>query len=1012
MDNLKNFGEQQSHLQARLNVIVDTLEKQTVVSSTSVSGLLYKEVPYKSGSVMPDLSDFIPFEKDQKWGGRRDSHAWFYVKLNVPKSKHRTELHVETQRNGWDGSNPQFMLYIDGKLRQGLDVNHRSAVLTETGEVGVYLYAYTGTDFDEPLELRISLDEIDEDVEGLYYDLIIPNQLLTVTPLGTDDYNDLIKATNEAVNYLDMRKLGSEDFKASVRNAREYLKTEFYDKLDSPSRGTVSCIGHTHIDLGWLWPVRQTVEKAQRSFATVCALMERFPEYKFMSSQVPLYEMVKAECPELYTRILKRISEGRWEPEGGMYCEADCNLAGGEGLVRQFLYGKKFFMDEFGVDSKILWLPDVFGYSAAMPQILKKFGIDDFVTSKINWNETNTMPHDIFTWKGIDGTEVLTHFLTAQIYTPEKGTYRYVNYNAHTDAFFMKGAYDRLSDKFLIENTLASVGYGDGGGGTTVSDCEQIIREKNGLPGLPTVRWCSLKDYMAEIRATVENNKYLPTWAGELYLEYHRGTYTSQAKNKAGNRKSEFLLQNVETSAVIADNFGIGSFDKAEHDKRWKNVLLNQFHDILPGSSIAEVYEQSVKEYGEIAEYGSNAIKADIDAIASKVGKDGILVYNPNGFEYSGAVEVNGKRVKVENIPAKGYAVVSPASVKGQVSFNGKVLENNYYTVTFDDKMNICSIYDKKENREILKSDNTVRFVAYEDIPRAYDAWEVCSYYTEKSYPVDDVVSVKAITELDRAGVEVTRTFSDSTITDRVWLYADKPLIEFDDDVDWHSKHLLLKREFPIDVLSDKASCEIQFGYVDRPTHENTSWDKAKFEVCAHKYVDVSENNYGVALINESKFGHGLKDCNITLSLLRAPTWPDPDCDMGKHEFKYALLPHASSLSDSDVLREAFFFNNPCFATETSGGTGELPSSFSAVSAENERVVIDTVKPAEDGNGTIVRLYEGKRCRGSEKLIFGIKAEKAYICDMMENELEELVVTDNTVTVSYKPFEIITLKVK
>ncbi len=1012
MNNLINFGEKQSQLQARLNIIVNVLNEQMIVSKTPVSGVLYKEVPYKSGSAMPDISDFVPFEKDQKWGGKRDSHAWFYVKLNVPKSKYRTELHVETQRNGWDGSNPQFMLYIDGKLRQGLDVNHRSAVLTETGEVEVYLYAYTGTDFDEPLELRICLQEIDEDVEGLYYDLSVPNQVLAFTKLGTDEYNDLIKATNEAINLLDMRKLGSDDFKASVRDARAYLKDEFYGKLSSPSRGRVSCIGHTHIDLGWLWPVRQTVEKAQRSFATVCALMERFPEYKFMSSQVPLYQMVKDECPELYERIKERVAEGRWEPEGGMYCEADCNLAGGEGLVRQFLYGKTFFKNEFGVDSKVLWLPDVFGYSAAMPQILKKFGIDNFVTSKISWNETNTMPHDIFSWKGIDGTEVLTHFMTAQAYSPDEGATRFATYVAHADPSYTKGAYERLSDKFLIENAISTVGFGDGGGGTTVEDCEHMIRQKNGLPNVPTANWCSVKDYLSDIRATVENNRYLPDWSGELYLEYHRGTYTSQAKNKAGNRKSEFLLQNVETSAVISDNFGLGSFDKKEHDKRWENVLLNQFHDILPGSSIAEVYEQSVKEYAETAEYGNNAINTDIKAIAAKVEKDGILVYNPNGFEYSGAVDVDGKRVNVENIPAKGYAVVSPAPVKGKVTFNGKVLENRYYTVTFDDNMNICSIFDKSENRQILKPDMAIRFVAYEDIPREYDAWEICSYYTEKPYPVDDVVSVKPITECDRAGVEVIRAFGESTITDRVWLYADRPLIEFDDDADWHSKHILLKREFPLDIVSDKASCEIQFGYVDRPTHQNTSWDRAKFEVCAHKYVDISEGSYGVALINESKFGHGLKDCNISLSLLRAPTWPDPECDMGKHSFKYALVPHASALADSDVLKEAFFFNNPCFALETSGGKGELPSSFSAVSTDNERLVIDTVKPAEDGNGTVVRLYEGNRCRGKEKLTFGIKAEKAYMCDMMENELEELVVTDNTVTVPYKPFEIITLKVK
>ncbi len=1008
------MGEDLNQLTHRLGKILQVIGGYTVVSSTPITEVLYKEAPYKSGNEMPDVSDFVPFSLTDTWGGKRDSHAWFYFKHNFEKTPYRTELKIDTSKDNLGEANPQFMLYINSTIKQGIDANHRSAVINESGEADIFIYAYSGTDFDDPLDLRVSVQLIDEETEGLYYDLLIPHQILNYLPQGSSDYYEILTPVNEAINLLDLRDLGSENFKKSVTEARSYLNENLYSKTAQTSIGNVSCFGHTHIDLGWLWPVRQTVEKAQRSFATVMSLMERYPEYTFMSSQVPLYKWVKKEDPELYSRIKEKVAEGRWEPEGGMYCEADCNLAGGEGLVRQFLYGKRFFKDEFGVDSKVLWLPDVFGYSAALPQILLKCGIQDFVTSKISWNESNTIPNDLFKWKGIDGSEVMTHFMTMQnAYNGSASLPRYTTYGGVAGSVTMfKSAYERFTEKNITDKVMATIGWGDGGGGTTVCDCELMRRVNNGLPSLPKAKWHSVDSFITETRSAAEGNKYTSTWSGELYLEFHRKTYTSQAANKKSNRQSEFLLQNVETSAVIAGEIGNSSFDKPEHDKNWETVLLDQFHDILPGSSINEIYKQTAKDYAAISEYGNSAITADLNAISNKVADSGVLVFNPNGFAYSGAVEVDGKRVKVTNIPPKGYSVVTPASFTGEVTFDGKTLENSYYSVVFDTDMNISSIYDKSENRELLKDGKTVRFVAYEDFPREYDAWELSSYYVEKPYDVNDVTETSIVSEADRTGIKVVRSFGRSTITDTVWLYKESKLIEFDDSADWHEKHILLKREFPLDVVSDKAACEIQFGYAERPTHQNTSWDWAKFEVCAHKYVDLSDGGYGVALINDCKFGHGLRDGNISLSLLCGPTYPDPECDMGKHEFKYALLPHASSLAQSDVLKEAFFFNNPCIAIEANGGNGTAPASFSTVSTENERLVIDTVKPAEDGNGTVVRLYEGKRCQGYETLNFGIKANKVYLCDLLENELEEIEVIDNAVTLPFKPFEIITLKVK
>ncbi len=1009
MNNLFVTGEKGNLLQLRLKSIIKELEKRIVVKKEALDDFLFCECDYKKGTVMPNLSSFRPFGKGERWGGKADSHAWFYKKINFPQSEYRVELSVETQKNGWAASNPQFMLYVDGIIKQGMDVNHRSAVIKEKGERDVFVYAYTGTDITDLLDFYATLKFVDERIEKLYYNLLVPERVLEYTPLGSAEYYDITLSMNEAINLLDLRDFESNEFIESVERANAYLEKEFYGKKCAKTDKQVSCIGHTHIDVAWLWTTAQTVEKAQRSFATVEALMDRYPNYKFMSSQVPLYKAIKSECPELYERIKKRVKEGRWEVEGAMFVEPDCNLTGGEGLVRQFLYGKKFFKDEFGVDSKVMWLPDVFGYSAALPQILNKCGINNFVTSKISWNETNAMPYDLFKWKGIDGSETTTIFLTAQDH--REYPVRIATYNGSGRPSLIKGAYERYQQKQINKEAIATIGFGDGGGGTTPYDCETIERQSYGLPNQPTAKWQTVTEYLKKVNEIVKTNKYTPVWQGELYLEYHRGTYTSQAKNKASNRRSEFLLQNVEAVSVIGSTCGESVFDKKAHDEAWETVLLNQFHDILPGSSIKEVYEQTDRDYAKIAEYGKGVIYETLNALKKKVKGEGLLVYNPNGFAYNGAVELDGERFLVENIPAKGYAVVTPKKAKCNGSYKDKTLENDFYKVTFDDNMNIVSIVDKTaSNREILKSGEAIRFVAYEDFPRDYDAWEITAYYTEKRYEIDEILSVKALFEGDRVGVEVVRKFDKSTITDRVYLYDYEKRIEFVDKVDWYSKHVLLKREFPVDIVTDKATCEIQFGYADRPTHKNTSWDWSKFEVCAQKYVDLSESDYGVALINDCKFGHGVSDGGITLSLLRGPEYPDADCDMGVHSFKYALLPHEGSLSASSVVKKAYEFNNYCYAVKATGGSGEIPDSFSAVTALNHKLVVDTLKPSEDGKAAVIRAYEPHRARGREIFELGVKAKKAYFCDMLENEIEELKIENNQIKIDFRPFEIITIK--
>lgn len=1024
MDYLKMIGNGVSKYETRAKTFVREIKSKIIVKSIPASDVLIKKVDYKTGSQMPNISDgFLPFNKGEKWGTAKDEHCWFYSKINIEKIEgKRCELLVSTGLNGWDARNPQFILYIDGKIVQGMDTNHTTALITEYGEKEVYLYAYTGTnavpdengfvESFEPLALNLNVIYIDEDVERLYYNMQVLTDVLEYTDINSLEYAKITTALNDTINCLDMRDAKSAEFIKSVKKANEYIETEFYGKVCSKdSDKKVAMIGHTHIDIAWLWTVQQTVEKAQRSFATVIALMDRYPHYRFTSSQVVLYKAVKEENPELYEKIKQRIKEGRWEVEGGMYVEADCNLTSGEGFVRQFLYGKKFFKNEFGVDSKVLWLPDVFGYSAALPQIMQKCGVTDFVTSKISWNDTNMMPYDIFNWKGIDGTSVTTHFITTQ--HQKEGLHRHTTYVGEAWAGYIAGSFNRNQQKFVHTEGLSTIGYGDGGGGSTPYDCEVALRLEKGIPNTPIAKFKTFAEYLKGIEEDKKKSKkdLTPTWSGELYLEYHRGTYTSQGHTKKNNRKCEFAMQNAETVSVLANALTNEKFDKEKYDACWEKVLINQFHDILPGSSIKEVYEVTEKEHAEVLDFTSNDISKKLSLIADNNKEQGLLVYNPNSYEFNGVVDFDGERYCVNGIKSKGYKVVSPKKATNNVVAEKDKLENDNLKILFDTNFDIVSVYDKRANREVIKDGKKIRLIAYQDFNYEYDNWELSSFYTETSYELTDIIKTEILTENDRKGLRVVKKFGNSIIDEKIYLGDNSDQIDFEVKADWNSDHIILKKEFPLDIVSDKATCEIQFGATERNTHSNTSWDWAQFEVCAHKYVDVSESDYGVAILNDSKYGYGIKNNDVSLSLLRGPKYPDPSCDIREHEFKYSMYVHNSSYTDSETVKRAYELNNPCIAVKASG-KGNIASEYSLVSTKNEKLVIDTVKVSEDEKDVVVRLYEPYRRRGTETLSFGFDVKKVTVSDMLENELYELEVNNNTVEIPFKPFEIITIKVQ
>ena len=959
---------------------------------------------YKTDNTLPDASLFRPFQKGDRWGTGKDTHAWF--RFNLPSVGENTFLHVKTNRLGWDANNPQFLVYINGRIVQGLDTNHTGVLLESDTPTEVYLYAHTGFD-NTNAQLYVDLRELDPEVDGLYYDLRFPCEALSFLNPESDEYAQTLYHLYRAVSMLDLFDPRSARFAESVAAARRYLAEEFYGNYCNTQKTTTICIGHTHIDCAWKWTLKQTREKVQRSFATVLELMRRYPEYKFMSSQALLYKNLKEEAPELYEEVKERIKEGRWECEGAMWVEADCNLSSGESLVRQVLYGKTFFQKEFGVDNRVLWLPDVFGYSAALPQILKKCGVDWFVTSKISWNDTNRMPYDTFSWRGIDGTEINSHFLTPQ---DDKGyeSERYTTYVGNTKAPMISGTYKRYGQKQLNQEAILTFGFGDGGGGPTAEHLELIRRGAHGLPGLPNAKIDFAGEFLKRLEKKIENNPLLPRWQGELYLEFHRGTYTTMARNKRNNRKSEFLYQNAELYGSIANKLLAAPFPQDELYRGWEMILTNQFHDIIPGSSIKEVYDQSDIDYAEIRAIGETALNTAREQIASSIAaEEGYVVFNPNSAGGRGMTQIDGKTVYIENTAPKGYTACNSFVTNHHITVNGNVVETDLYRITFDGAWQISSIYDKRCEREVLQNGgigNELRVHA--DYPDSYDAWEWQSYSRDQYKALTDVTSATVVEDGIRCGIRLVRPHMNSTVTQTIWFYDDAEQIDFETVADWHDRHQMLKVAFPVDINTDRATYEIQFGTVERSTNFNTSWDQARFEVCAHKYADISEGNYGVALLNDCKYGYDIHNGVMQLSLLRSPTDPNPEADQGEIAFTYSLCPHMGTLAQSNVVKAAYELNNPITAIKATGAKTTLPTRFSAVEIGHDNLICETVKQAENGNGTVLRAYECKNARTKATVHLGIPASHVYLCNMMEEPIRELPLNGQSFSYEFSGFEI------
>lgn len=978
--------------------------------------ITYVKSGYKQGNT-PPVDGWQPFNTDTRIGGF-DQHFWFHIPFHSPKVEPQQEVVFQLitgEEGKWDAINPQAMFYLNGEMLQGLDINHTQVVIPADTDCDVYIYFYIGTHENE-VRFIPSVLCLDKRIEKLFFDLKVPFDACRGLDKIHEDHSQISKLIEIATNMVDMRVPYSDEFYASVEAACEFLDKELYNGICADSLYTVNCTGHTHIDIAWLWTVAQTREKAQRSFATVINLMKQYPEYKFMSSQPILYQMVKEENPELYAQIKEMVRQGRWDVEGAMWLECDCNLTSGESLIRQILFGKRFMKQEFGVDSKTLWLPDVFGYSAAMPQILNKCGVDTFVTSKISWNEYNKMPYDTFIWEGIDGSQIFTDFIVARGIVGHDGCDTMTLYVGDITPDFVRGTVNRYQQKKFNTEVFIPFGHGDGGGGPTKEMLENQRRLKYGLPGFPKTVISTTGEYISKSKKNFFKNceqlKRCPKWVGELYLELHRGTYTSIAKNKKNNRKSELSYQMAEALCAINTQLLGSEYPQQKINDSWKTILLNQFHDILPGSSIRQVYEDCDRDYAEILETSREIIDEKFSAVVNNIQTDGgLVVYNALPFERSGCVEVDGKTVYVENIPSLGWRVVDQIYDVNTIKVSDRSIENSYYSLRFDDSGALISIFDKCCNREIVKTGqraNEIRI--FEDDPRCYDAWEITDWYKQKMWTIDDA-EFEPVVDGVRAGIKITKKYLNSVIQQTVYLYENLKRIDFVTAIDWYEEHHLVKAFFPLDINASKATYDIQFGNIERNTHENTTWDYAKFEVCAHKWADVSDGGFGVSILNDCKYGYSTLGSDMSLTLLKCATYPNEVADKGHHEFTYSLFSHEGDFRRGGTVQQAYGLNQPLICKQVNRQSGKLDDNYSFISCDRKNIIVETVKKAEDSDDIIVRLYETDNCRCETTLTFGFDFKKAVICDMLENEQTEVAGCGNQIRLDIKSFEIVTLKI-
>ncbi len=968
---------------------------------------------------------FIPFDVGDAWGPHWGT-TWFRVRGVVPADWKGQDCVVDVHLGygGLSGFGAEGQVWIDGQPTEGISPNHGHVLLAspvrggEKFDLYIEAAANPSTPAQDPAPLwladpagepqltltRCHLSIVDREVEALVRDWALARQLAKRL--------DGARA-RASMDALDRACAAIEDGgmdKTTVLSARQRLAEVLNHPGESPRR-THLAVGNSHLDTAWLWPLRETHRKAARTFSTASTLLDREPDYRFAASQAQQFEWIRDEHPGLWDRVKAHVTAGRFDVVGSMWVEPDCNLPSGESLVRQIVHGKRFFREEFGVDTDGLWLPDVFGYSAALPQILAQADVHWFLTQKISWNDVNQFPHHTFWWEGLDGTRIFTHFPPAD------------TYNGNFSVSDLRHAEENFKQQEIRDRSIYLYGYGDGGGGPDLEMLERARRLRD-VDGLGRVELTTARDAMAQIREEGEDAD-LPVWVGELYLEFHRGTYTTHGAVKKGNRELEWALRDAEMWSLAAKRLAGGEVPSAALDRAWKKLLLHQFHDIIPGTSIHWVYQDTMADYASIRATTDEIVNVSLTTIASRVdtgdAERPALVANGLGWARNEVVEVDGVLTRVA-APACGWAVndlSAPESTEDAPVTTGEHwMENRHLRIEWDEVGHLRSVRHLATGREAIapgESANVLQLM--DDRPAQWDAWDIDRSAFDTAVDLTEIDRLELIESSElRATLQIVRSFGDSRIEQLVRLTRGSHRVEVHCKIDWQENHKLLKVAFPVDVHSAVARHEIQFGHVERPTHQNTSWDIARFETCAHTWVDLSEDGFGVALLNDSKYGHDVSGHVIRLSLLRAPTWPDPLADRGQHRFAYALYPHAGKPTSGGVIAEAHAFNSPLRVVpieRTSGGSVDVPARFSLLEPDDDGVVISAIKAADDGDGTIVRLHEafGGRRRVGLRSPGTTRADRV---DLLEAPMKAAPphIEDGEIDLELRPFELVTLRLR
>jgi len=1016
-----------------------TFEEQADMKLKDLKGKIYTHLTPVDGWMMRQAyfrklgeydyidEDWKPIKIGEHWGGN-DVSCFFKQTITVPKEMKGKKVVLLLYLGG------DSLVYVNGVPHQGLDPFRNIVPISLCAEGGetldLWIESYYMWHFGESEIKKLEcshLAVVDDEIEEAYWDYRALYNGIFMIDIDPRLYSFLGDVVTEAIQYIDPYISDPVEFKKKLRKGTEFIKQKISESGAYSLPGKLHLSGNSHLDIVFLWPYREFVRKLGRTHASALRLMEEFPDFIFSQSQPAMYKEMKTHYPAIYEQVKERVKEGRWEVIGGMWVEPDCNLISGESFVRQLLYGTRFIQQEFGITPRTCWLPDVFGNCYTMPQILAKSGIEYFVTHKmVTWNDTNPWKTNTFWWEGPDGSRVFgvvppSHFIGTV--EPDNLLMNWNNYN----------------DRENVGESLYCYGWGDGGGGVDAEMLQYVKRYAN-FPGLPETKPAKIEDALDSMK---EKAKDIPVWKDELYLEAHRGVHTTKAELKKRNRYSEILYRNAELFSSIASSMGFNYPQEAINDG-WEKILTNQFHDSLPGSHINEVYYDLLEEYDSIIETGEKARDDAVKFISDKIGVQAnlgepfavfnslahevtTLAYMPvpalenfkivdgngNTAKHQITEKLNGEKQVVfvaENVPSVGYKLYYVAKSSDAVRVSN--VPNKFFDIEFNNEGEIVSLFDKLANRQVIKSGGKGNvFKLYEDIPSKHEAWDIVISYLDRELEMEEGM----VSELENGPLFhsylITKKLFDSAIRQKVIVYNDIPRIDFETEIDWVERRKLLKVGFDVDVMSKGFTSDIAFGNIERPNYRYNSFDKAKFEVAAHQWIDMSEVGYGVSILNDCKYGFEVTEQTMIVTLLKGSTNPDPEADKGIHYFTYSLYPHTGDWRESETIERALELNNPLRPVSVSGKGNVLGEAVSFMGISEKNVTLEAVKKAEDSNEIIVRVVErhGKRTNATVAM-FG-EIDSVSECNLLETKESEMTADGKSFGVELNPYEIKTFAV-